>query len=543
MLNTAQIETICAAAEVTFDFATPERELRAPILTVMGHVDHGKTTLIDALRHSDIAAGEYGEITQSIGAFSLVMGRGKYVTVIDTPGHEIFTEMRSRGVVATDMIVLVVSASEGVKRQTKEVIKLANSSKVPLIVAINKIDREDADVDQVMLELAENGVEVEALGGTVSSVCISAKTGENVSELLKALEEKLADIDLEESNKVRAQGFIIESELTKNKRAAEVASSVVLMRGTLTSESYFVCDQTMGKVRIMRDDTKNIVKKVGPGRAAHVLGFKEIPAPGSFLYAIDDERQARIILTMKRKLKNQMGEVVEAKEEDIEALKNTTMTEAVPIIIKASRAGILETLSRSISTQLDSNCIYVLSIGIGPITESDIKTMSEFGGVIFGFDVECRSDIAGLAAVQGVPVRIHRLMLQMIENLGNLQSEVKLRRGEACKNIVMGKAVVKQLFNLSGGKMIVGGSLVSSGSITKEKKCRVIRNGKKVADNLEIAGLKIRSEKVDEVREGLECGITFVEYNDLMVGDIIESCTQIKREHTFLFTPGVKHCD
>jgi translation initiation factor IF-2 len=537
-LNKAQIEMMCAAAEVSYDFKSPERITRSPIITVMGHVDHGKTTLIDTLRHSDIAAGEYGSITQSIGAFSLRMNRNEYVTVIDTPGHEIFTEMRVRGVLATDIVILVVSAIEGVQRQTKEVINLIKDSNVPVIIAVNKIDRSEADPDQILLELAEYDIIAEELGGTVPSVAISAKKGDNIDKLLETLKAKIGTLRLEESSKVKGQGFIIESEMVKSKKFTGVASSVVIMRGTLANDDYFICDQTMGRVKHIRDDTKNFVKKIGGGKAAHISGFKEIPIPGSLLYVVENERQALIIQILKKKLKSSRESNV------VQESKNfSEITDSVPVLIKASRAGILETIENNMKKRLKTGAIRIISKEIGPITESDIKSINAMKGLIFGFEVDCNEDALGAALAYGVPIRMHKLMLQLMDNLENLENEVNLRRGNLFNDVMLGKAIVKKLFSLSGNKIIAAGSQVTVGSITKERKCKVIRNGEVVGEDLEVSGLKIVSSNVNSVSEGSECGITLNQFNNLKVGDTIESYIKVKRPSTFSFTPGIKYCD
>jgi len=540
LLNKNQIEMLCAGAEVSYDFESPERVTRSPIITVMGHVDHGKTTLIDTLRHSNIAGGEYGAITQSIGAFSLEMNENEYATVIDTPGHEIFKEMRTRGILATDIIILVVSSVDGVQRQTKEVIHLIRDSNVPIIVAINKIDRSDADIDQVVLELAEHDIIVELLGGTIPSVAISAKKGQNIDKLLKVLKEKISTLDLRESNKVRAQGFVIESEMVKNKSSIGIASSVVVIRGTLASNDYFISDQTMGRIKYIRDDTKSFVRKIEGGKAAHISGFKEALTPGNLLYVVENERQARIIQVIKKKFKNSKALEPDTTEEN----RNfDTIEDGVLILIKASKAGILEIIEKNIREKFRRNCIQIMSKEIGPITKADIKAMVAVKGLIFGFDVDCKEDASADAKTYGVPIRIHKLMLQLMENLENLENEVNLRKGNLYNDVMVGRATVKKLFSLSGNTVIAAGCQVTLGSISKERKCKVIRNKEVVKENLEIAGLKVASIKVDSISEGLECGITLKGYNDFEVGDIIESYTQVKRLSTFSFAPGVKYCD
>ncbi len=356
VLSKAQIELICAVAEANFDFAEEHREGRPPIITIMGHVDHGKTTLVDALRHSNLAAHEYGEVTQSIGAFSLVTRDRKYITVIDTPGHEVFVKMRSRGALATDLIVLVVSAAEGVQRQTEEVIKLAADSDVPIIVALNKIDRADSDPDKVLLELAERNVVVPELGGEIPYIPISAKKGTNLDKLVTLIQSRASKLDLTECTNIKPQGFVIESEVTKSGRNVGVTSSLIVMRGVLTAESYFVCGKTSGRVRYMKDDFGTPVKRATAGKAVHMSGFKETPQPGSLLHVVDSEKQAAMITFVKGKLKDLSQEkpvrlFTPEGTDDVSKLEDEKMR-AMPIVIKVSRSGILETIMDEITEKI-----------------------------------------------------------------------------------------------------------------------------------------------------------------------------------------------
>jgi len=547
ILEKKQIELICAVAEANYDFKCENKERRPPIITIMGHVDHGKTTLVDALRHSNLTQKEYGEVTQSIGAFSLLTKENKHmITIIDTPGHEVFVKMRSRGVLATDIIILVVSAAEGVQRQTLEVIKLAKDSGVPMIVALNKIDRPDADKDRTLLELAENDVVVPELGGDIPWVSVSARKETNIDKLIEAISKKANTLDLDECNNIRAQGFVIESEIMKNEKFASVASSILIMRGLLTNESHFVCDQTTGRVRYIRDDTNTFVKRIGAGKAAHIGGFKEIPAPGTLLHAVENDKQANMVLFVKKKIKEKMRgstRLISPEGAQDVSLIEDEMHRAMPIIIKVSRAGILETIMDEMRSKIRKGKLYILTTGIGLISESDIKMAADVKGVIFGFETDCRENAADAAAGQGVPIRIHRLLFNLIENLENLENEVERRQGKTHRMIVLGKAMIQKIFTISGNALTVGGSKILSGKINNKRKCRILRKGTVIKDGLKISGLKKFAENVDEAEEGNECGITFEDFSDLAKGDVIESYIEVEIQPSFSFKGGVEYSD
>jgi translation initiation factor IF-2 len=509
-----------AAKEVLFD-ADNEADLipRAPIVTVMGHVDHGKTSLLDAIRTTEVAAGERGGITQHIGA-SEVEHDGKRVVFLDTPGHEAFTAMRARGAKVTDIAVVVVAADDGVMPQTLEAISHARAAKVPIIIALNKIDRPEANPDRVKTELSEAGVIVEEYGGDTPLVPVSARTRVGLDELIEMI-LLVADLqELKANPKRPAVGTIVEAQLDKNRGAVATA---IIQTGTLRVGDVIVVGETFGKVRALENDQGNRITKAGPSSAVVVLGLSAVPEAGDILRVVADEKEARTMVeTRQAEVAAKGGDASgRATLEDLYRQIQAGQAKELRIILKADVSGSLGAITHALEQlNQDEIRINVLHEGAGDITDNDIMLASASDAIIVGFNTKITDTARRAADAEGVDVRLYDIIYKLTDDIsaalqGLLEPEIV--------EVVEGRAEVRQIFRV-GKSTVIAGCFVTDGRIIRGG-ARVWRAGKIVATD-RIESLRRFRDDVREVAANYECGIGLAGYNDLEEGDIIECFSQ-----------------
>ncbi|WP_461829991.1 translation initiation factor IF-2 [Aquifex sp.] len=495
---------------------------RPPIVVVMGHVDHGKTTLLDYIRKTNVAAREKGGITQHIGASQVELPDGRKITFLDTPGHEAFTTLRARGAQVTDIAVLVVAADDGVMPQTIEAINHAKAFNVPIIVAVNKIDKPNADPMKVRRELSEHGLIPEEWGGDTIFVDISAKTGQNVDQLLEMI-TLLADIlELKANPNKRAKGTIIESKLDRKRGPV---ATVIVQEGTLRVGDHFVAGTTYGRVRAMFDDKGRQIKEAGPSTPVEVLGFEDLPEAGDQLIVVKDEKTAREIAEKRREKKEREEKLQTIRLEDIYKKIQSGETKELRIILKTDTMGSLEALKKSLE-ELSNEKVQVRVIhgAVGGITENDIMLAKASGAIVIGFNTRPDPKARELMEQEKVDVRLYGVIYDAIEDvkkaLVGLLEPIK-------KEEVLGMAEVRATFKIKKVGTVAG-CYVVSGKLVRGAKARLIRDGVVIYDG-EIESLKRFKEDVQEVSAGYECGVKLKDYNDVKVGDQIE-CYEIRYE-------------
>jgi translation initiation factor IF-2 len=505
-----------ATKEVLFEEGDPaDLQPRAPIVTVMGHVDHGKTSLLDAIRTTEVAAGERGGITQHIGA-SEVERNGKRVVFLDTPGHEAFTAMRARGAKVTDIAVVVVAADDGVMPQTLEAISHAKAAKVPIIIALNKIDKPDSNPDRVKTELSEAGVIVEEYGGDTPLVPVSARTRVGLDELIDMI-QLVADLqELKANPKRHAVGTIVEAQLDKNRGAIATA---IVQTGTLRVGDVIVVGETFGKVRALENDEGKRVTKAGPSSAVVVLGLSAVPEAGDILRVVADEKEARALVESRRSANAaKSGEGSgRATLEDLYKQIQAGQAKELRIILKADVSGSLGAITHALD-QLNQEeiRINVLHEGAGDITDNDIMLASASDAIIVGFNTKITETARRAAESEGVDVRLYDIIYKLTDDIsaalqGLLEPEIV--------EVVEGRAEVRQIFRV-GKSTVIAGAFVTDGRIIRSG-ARVWRNGKVVATD-RIESLRRFRDDVREVQQNYECGIGLANYHDLEEGDIIE---------------------
>ncbi|HOK22684.1 MAG TPA: translation initiation factor IF-2 [Candidatus Hydrothermia bacterium] len=501
-------------------------EERSPVVTVMGHVDHGKTTLLDFIRHTNVAKKEVGEITQHIGAYQ-VEYQGKRITFLDTPGHEAFTAMRARGAQVTDIIVLVVSAVEGVKEQTIEAINHAKSARVPIIVAINKIDLPNADPERVRRELTQYSLIPEEWGGDTLMVDISAKTGKNVDELLLGILLKAEEMKLKSTSLGPAKGVVIESRIDRGKGPL---ASVLIQRGTLKVRDNFVAGLTYGRVRAMFNDWGEKIEYAGPSTPVAIQGCEELPVSGDSFEVVPSDTDARRIAEERKKLKKeqiQRGEYTLILKTIQEKIKLGELKE-LTLIVKADCYGSVEAIQDSLSKMsvkdVKPNIIYS---SVGAVTENDVELAHTAQGVIIAFNTPVEQKAKIKAKELGVTIKTTRLIYELIEDVEKM---LKGLVEPVTKEVILGKAEVRRLFRIP--KIgVVAGSYVIDGTIQKNARARVYRDGEKIFEG-RFSSLKRFQDDVREVQSGFECGIKIEGFDKLKEGDIIE-CYNIEQVFEF----------
>jgi len=508
-----------ATKEVLFEEdATGDLQPRAPIVTVMGHVDHGKTSLLDAIRTTDVAGAERGGITQHIGA-SEVVHDGKRVVFLDTPGHEAFTAMRARGAKVTDIAVVVVAADDGVMPQTLEAISHAKAAKVPIIIALNKIDKPDSNPDRVKTELTEAGIVVEEYGGDVPLVPVSAKTRIGLDELIEMI-LLVADLQELKANPSRsAIGTIVEARLDKGRGAVATA---LVQTGTLKVGDIIVVGETFGRVRALENDKGKRVTKAGPASAVVILGLSDVPQAGDILRVVDDEKEARTIVESRKAAAAAKGGEGSGRAtlEDLYSQIQAGQAKELRIILKADVSGSLGAITHALE-QLDQDDIRVnvLLEGAGDITDNDIMLAAASDAIVVGFNTKITETARRAAENEGVDVRLYDIIYKLTDDVdaalkGLLEPEVV--------EVVEGRAEVRQIFRV-GKNTVVAGSFVTDGRIVRGQ-ARVWRGGKVIATD-RIESLRRFRDDVREVQQNYECGIGLAGFQDLEEGDIIECFT------------------
>ncbi len=518
------------AAEAELDQAeeSPEQLVsRPPVVTIMGHVDHGKTSLLDYVRKANIVAGEAGGITQHIGAYHVELPGDKEITFLDTPGHQAFTAMRARGAQVTDIVVLVVAADDQVMPQTVEAISHARNAGVPMIVAINKIDLPTANVPKVKQDLLQQNVVLEEFGGTTLSAEISAKKGTGIDHLLEQILLQAEILDLKANPSGKGHGTVLEATLDPGKGPL---ATILVQRGTLVGGDNFICGKFSGRVRALYDERGKTVKAAGPSIPVQILGFEGVPAAGDVFAVVTDAVEARDIAQKRQRLEREAQNRRSAKGTSLEdfsrALKEGEVS-MLRIIIKADQGGPAEALADALAQLTTSEVrVDVVHRGVGAITESDILLAKASGAIVLGFHVRPDSNARSAAEREQVDVRTYRIIYEAVEDVRNaLEGLLKPEERET----VLGEAEVLQLFKVSKVGTIAG-CTVRSGIIQRTAKARIIRDGSPIYTGA-LSSLKRFKDDVREVREGLECGIGIENFNDLKVGDRIESfrMEEIKR--------------
>jgi translation initiation factor IF-2 len=494
-------------------------EPRSPVVTVMGHVDHGKTSLLDYVRKANVVAGEAGGITQHIGAYQVKLKDGRSITFLDTPGHEAFTAMRARGAQVTDIVVLVVAADDAIMPQTIEAISHAKNAGVPIVVAINKIDLPTANVQKVKQDLLAHGVVLEEFGGTTLATPISAKTGKNVQELLDQILLQAELLDLKANPARKAQGTVLEATLDPGKGPL---ATVLVQNGTLHGGDDFICGQFYGRVRAMYDERGQTVDAAGPSTPVQVLGFEGVPEAGDTFHVMVDAAAARDIAQKRQRLEREAqhrrsGRVKTLEDFMAERVDGGAAT--LRIIIKADQGGPAEALADALA-QLSTPEVKVEVVhrGVGAITDSDVLLAKASNAIIIGFHVRPDSNARASAEREKVEIRTYRIIYEAVEEVKAAMAGLLAPEK---KEVVLGEAEVRQLFKIAKVGTI-GGSFVRSGVIPRTARVRVIRDGVEVYDGT-LASLKRFKDDVREVREGFECGIGVENFNDLKVGDLIEA--------------------
>ena len=496
---------------------------RPPVVTIMGHVDHGKTTLLDTIRKTNVALGEAGGITQAISAYQVTCN-GELITFIDTPGHAAFTEMRARGASITDIVIIIVAADDGVMPQTKEAIDHAKAANVPIIVAINKIDKPDANPDRVMTELAEYGLTPDEWGGDNIFVKISAKTGEGIDKLLENI-LLVAEMEEYKANPNRyASGSVVESRL--DKQVGPIVT-MLIQNGTLRLGDPIVVGNTFGKVRTMKNDLGEEIIEAKPSTPVEITGLNETPAAGDKFMAFETEKQARQIgETRKDEARLKQNAKSSLSLEDIFAKIQDGVKE-INVIIKADVNGSAEAVKNSFEKiDVEGVKVKVIRSSVGAITESDIVLAQASNAIMVGFNVRPNNTIKDYAKECGVEIRLYDIIYKAVEEM---EAAMKGMLDPEYEEKITGDAEVRQLFKFSKVGTIAG-SYVNDGIIKNNSKARVIRDGVTVYDG-QIGSVQREKESVKEVKKGLECGITISNFNDLRVNDIIETyeMVEIKR--------------
>ena len=489
---------------------------RPPIVTVMGHVDHGKTTLLDAIRKSRVVEGEAGGITQHIGAYQ-VMRNGEAITFIDTPGHAAFTEMRARGAKVTDIVVLVVAGDDGVMPQTIEALDHAKAAKVPIIVAVNKMDRPQSNPDRVMTELSEKGLLPEAWGGKTPYVMVSALKRQGIDELLDVI-QLISEIEEFKANPKRlAKGTVIEAYLDKGRGPV---ATLIIETGTLHVGDYIVIGNTYGKIRTMNDDLKKRYNKALPSQPIEVTGLNEVPQAGDIFMAFKDERVTRDI-ALERQSRQRETEAKTMKKASLDKMfgQIESTEKELNIIIKGDVQGSIEALKNMLE-KIDINGFHVNVVrsSVGAITENDITLANASSAIVIGFNVRPTAAVKLVADQQGVEIRLYNIIYRIQEDI---EAALKGMLEPTFEEIVTGQAEVRETFKISRIGTIAG-CYVTDGIIKRDALVRIIREGIVVYEG-KLASLKRFKDDAKEVRQGFECGLSIENFNDLKNGDIIEA--------------------
>jgi translation initiation factor IF-2 len=506
---------------------------RPPVVTIMGHVDHGKTKLLDAIRHTNIVAKEAGGITQHIGAYQVsteVDGDERKITFIDTPGHEAFTAMRARGAETTDLVVLVVAADDGVKPQTTEALNHAQAASVPIVVAVNKVDKEGADPSKVRAQLTEYGLIAEEYGGQTQFVDVSATKRIGIDSLLEAIVLTAdAELDLRANPAQDAQGVAIEAHLDKGRGPV---ATVLVQRGTLHVGDSIVAGEAFGRVRAMLDENGSPVAEAPPSRPVQVLGLTAVPGAGDNFLVVSDDRIARQIAE-RREARERTAQFAQRRRrvtlEDLESALKAGEREELRLIIKGDVSGSVEALEDAL-LKIDVGeevILRVIGRGVGAITQDDVNLAIASDAVIIGFNVRPAGRAGELAQREGVDIRYYSIIYQAIEEV---EAALKGMLKPEFEEIQLGTAEIREIFRVPRVGNVAG-SIVRSGTITRNSKARLIRDGVVISENLTVESLRRFKDDATEVREGFECGIG-IGYNDIKVEDVIETYEMREKPRT-----------
>ena len=503
-----------------------EKQGRAPVVTIMGHVDHGKTSLLDYIRRSQVAQGEAGGITQHIGAYSVETENGQ-ISFLDTPGHAAFTAMRARGATATDIVVLVVAADDGVMPQTKEAVQHAKAAKVPLIVAVNKMDKEAADPDRVKTELSQLEVISEEWGGDHQFVNVSAKTGMGVDELLEAILLQAEVLDLQAVPSGPARGIVIESRLDKGRGPV---ASVLVQEGQLRTGDILLCGIEYGRVRAMRDENGAEVKVAGPSKPVEILGLSGVPVAGEDALVVQDDRKAREVAN-KRQIKQRelkLAKQQKAKLENMFANMEAGDVSELNIVLKADVQGSVEAISESLQKMAtDEVRVNIIGSGVGGITETDATLAAASAAIVVGFNVRADGSARKVIEAEEIDLRYYSVIYDLIEEVRQAMSGML---APEFKQEIIGLAEVRDVFK-SPKLGAIAGCMVVEGIVKRNNPIRVLRENVVIYEG-ELESLRRFKDDVQEVRNGMECGIGVKNYNDVKVGDQIEvfETVEVKRE-------------
>ena len=495
---------------------------RPPVVTVMGHVDHGKTSLLDYIRDTNVVGGESGGITQHVGAYRVELKDGNSVTFLDTPGHEAFTAMRARGAQVTDIVVLVVAANDGVMPQTKEAIGHAKAAEVPLIIAINKIDLPDVDLERVKRELSENDVLVEDWGGKIQAIPISAKTGQGVDDLLASMLVESEMLELKANVDTLARGTVVDSKLDKGHGPI---ATVLIQKGSLNIGDPFICNNIPGKVRAMMNERGQRIQHAGPSDAVQVLGFDQVPQSADIFAVVEDEKEIKRIASERQRLKREIDQKKIATQslDGMSALIKEGAIKNLPIIIKGDVDGSIEALSEQLSKIANDEVgVQVVHKSVGMVSESDVLLAAASSAVIIGFHVQISSNAKLLARQEGVDIRSYNVIYNAVEEV-TLALEGLLEPEQVEENL--GRAIVQEAFKIPKIGFIAG-SKVLEGKIVRNAKARIIRDEEEIADG-EINSLKHLKDDAKEMKAGFECGIGLDNFSKYKEGDVIV-CYEIK---------------
>ena len=489
---------------------------RPPVVTIMGHVDHGKTTLLDTIRKTNVASGEAGGITQAIGAYQIEYN-GKKITFIDTPGHAAFTEMRARGASITDIVIIIVAADDGVMPQTKEAIDHAKAAGVPIIVAVNKIDKPTANVERVLTEMSANGLQPEAWGGDIMFVNLSAVTGEGIDDLLERI-LLLSEVSELKANPNRyAMGTVIESKLDKS---SGVVTNLLIQNGTLRLGDPIVVGTISGRVRTLKNDKGENLVEALPSMPVSITGLPESPAAGDKFMAFESEKKAKKVAEQRQEIEKEKRNKPKTAISLTDLFNRAEQGEKeINIILKADVKGSEEAVKNSLlKLDVEGIKINVIRSGIGAISESDISLAAASNAIIIGFNIRPDHKITEVAKDKGIDIRLYDIIYKVVEEM---EAALRGKLEPEYEEIVLGEAEVRKIFKFSKVGTIAG-SYVTSGVIKRNSKARVIRDGVVVIDST-IASLAREKDQAKEAKQGLECGITIENFNDIKEKDIIEA--------------------
>lgn len=531
-LDDEQVELICleygyeskkkvVVSEINFEeieIVDDEADLvsRPPVVTIMGHVDHGKTTLLDSIRKSKVVDGEFGGITQHIGAYQVEVN-GKKVTFLDTPGHEAFTAMRARGAQVTDIVIIVVAADDGVMPQTKEAVDHALAAGVPIVVAVNKIDKEGADPERIKGEMSELGLMPEEWGGDTVYCNISAKKGIGISELLETLTVVAELADLKANPKRYAYGSVVEGRLDKGRGPV---ATLLVQNGTLRSGDPIVVGTAFGRVRQMLDDSGRDLKEAGPSTPVEITGLNEVPVAGDKFMAFETEKTARHVGEERQKAKQELDRGVSSAmslDDLFNQIKDGEVAD-LNIIVKADVNGTAEAVKGSLEKiDIDGARVHVIRSTVGAISESDVLLASASKAIIYGFNVRPDANVRRKAEEEGVEIRLHNIIYKMVEEI---EAAMKGMLAPEMEEVVTGQAEIRQVIKVSKVGNIAG-CYVTDGYIRRDCGIRLIRDGVVIYEG-KLASLKRFKDDAKEVASGYECGMTIENYNDIKKGDIVE---------------------